>query len=121
MYKPLYRLPTEPRTVTDDQNLWAREWNALADKIAECFPGYRVSGMDPGVTLFANEGEGSVSLSLSACLALLSVKEAAGQKNVITVTDEEFDSLKKVLRQVYLSDFGSRIVDDARRILGRLK
>ena len=73
--RPLFRLPTEPRTVTEDQELWAKEWNALADRVVEFFPGYRVSGMDPGILLFVEGGEGSVSLSLHACLALLSTKE----------------------------------------------
>ena len=76
MYKQLYRLPREPREVTEDQELWAQEWGTLADKVCAFFPGYRVSGMDPGILLFAEDGhEGSISLSLHACLALLSTKE----------------------------------------------
>ena len=35
-------------------------------------------------------------------------------------TDSEIDSLRKILRGVHLSDYGSRIVDDARTILGKL-
>jgi hypothetical protein len=72
----MFRLPTEPRTVTNDQLQWANEWNALADMVVEFFPGYRVAGMDPGVMLFPVDGsDGTVSLPLRACLALLSTKE----------------------------------------------
>lgn len=121
-HKHLYRLPTEPRTVTEDQSLWAHEWNALADKVVAFFPGYRVSGMDPGVLLFPQDGgHDSISLSLRACLALINNNNrppapAPGHHSLI-FSDQELDSLKKILRQVYISDFGGRIVDDAKLML----
>lgn len=39
----------------------------------------------------------------------------------MTLTASEIGSLRKILRHVHLSDYGSRIVDDARAILGKLK
>lgn len=74
--KPLYRLPTEPREVTDDQTLWAKSWNDLGNKVAKLFPGYHLGGMDPGILLHPDDWKGdSVSLSLHACLALLSTQK----------------------------------------------
>ena len=80
-YKPLYRLPTEPRTVTDDQMRWAEEWNTLADRVVKFFPGYRVAGMDPGIMLFAEDGkDDTVTLSLRACLSLLTNEDSGAKK-----------------------------------------
>lgn len=67
-----YRLPTIPRTITEDSLEWANAWNELGDKVVKYFPGYRVGGMDPGIMLFGTND--TVQLSLQACLALLSVK-----------------------------------------------
>lgn len=39
----------------------------------------------------------------------------------MNLTDSERDSLRKILRTVYLADWGGRIVEDAHTILGKLK
>jgi hypothetical protein len=70
--KQFYRLPTEPREVTDDQELWAKSWNDLGTSVSRLFPGYHLAGMDPGILLHPDDYKGdSISLPLHACLILL--------------------------------------------------
>jgi hypothetical protein len=48
-------------------------------------------------------------------------RESLDQKiHQVFVNDQELDSLKKILRTMDLSDYGSRIVSDARIILERI-
>jgi hypothetical protein len=68
------RLPNG--TITTDEDTYVDTWKRLVAKVEEKFPGYKMFGFDPGISLACVEARNQHSL----CLSIHAIKALLGSE-----------------------------------------